>query len=75
MADSNSFIMRGDDGTMYRVTKDQLAPYKLGPDDPAQKNSATYAKAHDLARKATASISPDFFCFLVARESGGPPKR
>lgn len=73
MADSSSFILRSDDGQLYRVTKDQLAAHKIGPNDPAQKSSAKLAQMHEAARKA-AGISPDLVCFFAMREVSGPPK-
>ena len=75
MADTNSYLLRSDDGQLYRVTKDQLAQYKVGPADPANQKSAQLAQLHDAAKKAVAPITKDLICFLALQESGGPPKR
>ena len=75
MADSTSYILRSDDGQLYRVTKEQLAAHKVGPGDPAHKSSTKLAQMHEAAKKATATISSDLICFLALREDSGPPKR
>ncbi len=75
MADSNSYLLRSDDGQMYRVTKDQLAQYKVGPADPANQKAAQLAQMHDAAKKAVAPVTADLICFLALREVGGPPKK
>lgn len=75
MADSDSYILRSDDGQLYRVTKDQLAAYKVGPSDPAHQEEAKLAKMHETAKKAVAPVAADLICFFAMRESGGPPKK
>jgi hypothetical protein len=75
MADSNSYILRSDDGQLYRVTKDQLAAYKVAAGDPATHEAPKLAKMHETAKKAVAQVSADLICFLAMRESSGPPKK
>jgi hypothetical protein len=76
MADTNCYLLRSDDGQLYRVTKDQLAQYKVGPADPANQKAAQLAQLHETAAKAVGpSVTKDLVCFFALRDSGGPPKR
>jgi len=75
MADSSSYILRSDDGQLYRVTKEQLASHKVGPNDPAHQKAAQLKELHDKAKKAVAPVTADLICFFCLRETGAPAKK
>jgi hypothetical protein len=64
MNDSSSFLMRGDDGQLYRLTGKQLAAFKVPSGDPA--HSAVPA----FPQPAQASSAPkmDLVCLFVQKE-------
>lgn len=68
MADSNSFIVRSDDGQLYRISKKDLASHKLPAGDPAHKHAAELAKMHETAKKAVAPVTADLICLFAMRE-------
>jgi len=67
---ADSFILRSDDGQLYRVSKQQLEAYKVGPNDPANQQSGTLAKIADAAKKATVPIHSDAVCLIAIKEGG-----
>ena len=38
---SDTYLCRGDDGQLYRISKEQLKAYKVDPKDPAAKEADT----------------------------------
>ena len=65
---ADSYLCRGDDGQLYRITKDQLKAFKVAPDDPAHKEAATLSKVQEAAKKATLPIHSDAVCFIAMKE-------
>lgn len=74
MSDSSHYILRGDDGQLYRVSKAQLAAHKIPAGDPAHAQAAKLAQMHEAAKKAVAPVTPDLICFFAMRDSAGPHK-
>lgn len=72
---ADSYLLRSDDGQLYRVSKDQLNAYKLGPDDPANQQSGALARIADAAKKATVPIHSDAVCLIAIKEGGKKPGR
>lgn len=66
----DSYLCRGDDGQLYRISKEQLKAFKVAPGDPANKEGETLAKMHDAAKKATLPIHTDAVCFIAMKERG-----
>ena len=65
---SDSYLCRGDDGQLYRISKEQLKAFKLPPNDPAYKEAETLSKVQDAAKKATLPIHSDAICFIAMKE-------
>ena len=42
---TGNFLLRGDDGALYRIDKSALAGYKLPATDPAYKSAPTFDQA------------------------------
>ena len=66
----DSYILRSDDGQLYRVSKEQLDAYKLSPNDPAHAQAGDLAKIADVAKKATTPIHADAVCLIAMRDKG-----
>ena len=66
----DSYLCRGDDGQLYRISKEQLKAFKLAPGDPANQESETLAKMHEAAKKVTQPIHTDAVCFIAMKERG-----
>lgn len=64
---SNSFILRGDDGQLYRVDNQKLAAYKLPAGDPANQLAPKIAALHASATGAP-GVTADLVCFIAMRE-------
>lgn len=45
MAQDGSFLLRGDDGQLYRINKQQMAAFKVPANDPANQATPTFAQA------------------------------
>jgi hypothetical protein len=60
MANDGSFLLRGDDGQLYRVNQQQLAAFRLPAGDPLYKSEPTFAQA---TAKHGAGTS-DEICFI-----------
>lgn len=69
---TKSYILRSDDGTLYRVTKDQLAAFQLGPNDPAaQKWAKPLAQLETSVQGAAKNIHlGGGVCFTAVAEGG-----
>ena len=67
---SDTYLCRGDDGQLYRISKEQLKAYKVDPKDPAAKEAETLEKMHAAAKKATLPIHTDAVCFIAMKERG-----
>ena len=66
----DSYILRSDDGQLYRVSKDQLDAYKLDPSDPANAQAGDLAKIADAAKKAAMPIHADAVCLIAMKDKG-----
>ena len=66
----DSYILRSDDGQLYRVSKDQLDAFKVGPNDPANAQAGDLAKIADAAKKATMPIHADAVCLIAMKDRG-----
>ena len=66
----DSYILRSDDGQLYRVSKDQLDAFKVGPNDPANAQAGNLAKIADAAKKATMPIHADAVCLIAMKDKG-----
>ena len=66
----DNYILRSDDGQLYRVSKEQLDAYKLGPNDPAHAQAGDLAKIADAAKKATMPIHTDAVCLIAMKDKG-----
>jgi len=66
----DSYILRSDDGQLYRVSKEQLEAFKLSPTDPAQAQAGDLAKIADAAKKATMPIHADAVCLIAMKDKG-----
>lgn len=66
----DSYILRSDDGQLYRVSKDQLDAFKVGPNDPANAQAGDLAKIADAAKKATMPIHADAVCLIAMKDKG-----
>jgi len=66
----DSYILRSDDGQLYRVSKDQLDAFKVGPNDPANAQAGNLAKIADAAKKATTPIHADAVCLIAMKDKG-----
>lgn len=66
----DSYILRSDDGQLYRVSKEQLDAYKLSPSDPANAQAGDLAKIADAAKKAAMPIHTDAVCLIAMKDKG-----
>lgn len=66
----DSYLLRSDDGQLYRVSKDQLDAFKVGPNDPANAQAGDLAKIADAAKKATMPIHADAVCLIAMKDRG-----
>ena len=66
----DSYILRSDDGQLYRVSKEQLEAFKLSPTDPAQAQAGDLAKIADVAKKAAMPIHADAVCLIAMKDKG-----
>lgn len=67
---ADTYILRSDDGQLYRVSKEQLDAYKLAPNDPANQQSGTLAQIAGAAKKAAMPIHADAVCLIAMKEGG-----
>lgn len=66
----DSYLCRGDDGQLYRISKEQLKAFKVDAKDPAYKEGETLAKIHEAAKKVAMPIHSDAICFIAMKERG-----
>jgi hypothetical protein len=69
----DTLIIRGDDGALYRVSKSQLAAFRIGPDDPAHKLSGKLKDLAEGARAAANKIHVDAICLIAMAEHRARP--
>jgi hypothetical protein len=67
---AKSYILRSDDGKLYRVTKDQLAAFQVGPNDPAQKYVKPLAQLETSVQQAAKNLHVEGVCFTAVVEGG-----
>lgn len=66
-----TYIIRGDDGTLYRVSHEQLAAYRLGPDDPAAQHAGKLAEAGEAVKQSVGKFHPAFVCLAAMVDQSG----
>ncbi len=72
---ADSYILRSDDGQLYRVSQDQLNAFKVGPTDPANAQAGALAKIAGAAKQATVPIHADAVCLIAMKDGGMQPPR
>jgi hypothetical protein len=63
MTSKSDYIVRGDDGKLYRVSHEHIHAKPIASDDPAAKHAP---KLHELADKLKSSGPPHPFACLIA---------